>query len=868
MGHIAAGSQHRICATRTGCGSNDKHTPAPGTQAGRTACRPTVMAAALHGALATGLLLGTAMLPGPAHAQASGTGATAPTALPPGETARTFHIPAGPLDVALDRFARVGHVNLSYDAALIAGLTTPGLSGSFSTREGLLKLLEGHGIQALAQPGGGYSLRKSAVAPAPGPSAPAGSASLPEVKVSAQADLGGTTEGTGMYTTRATGAGTRMDLSLRETPQSVSVVTRQQMDDQNLVSLDDVLRQTPGIVADRLDERVSFSSRGFELNHMIDGIPTLAFKSPAAEASMLGTAIYDRVEVVRGAAGLLSGVGSPGGSINLVRKRPTADFSGQVTVGAGSWNNYNAQVDIGGALNAQGSLRGRVVASRTSGDSFITSRRRSDDVLYGIVEASLSPSTVVAAGYEYQKTAIDGSNFGQSPLFFSDGTRTQLPRSFNSNTPWSNWDMESRKLFIQLDHRLGNGWRVKMEASDLRNERQSTFGYLFNYLPIDRQTGAATIELRDNPVKSHSKSFDVFAKGPFEAFGQIHEAVVGLSRNDYDYTVRINSANPAGWDRRPVNLHTLQDYPKPAQFNPLWVQPGDATQTGLYGATRLKLADPLSVIAGARATWYREDSSFLTVPTATRTNAPTASAHGVVTPYAGMVLDLSQEFSAYASYTRIFQPNAERDRSNNTLAPQRGTNYEVGIKGEHAGGLLNTGIAVFRTRQDNLAVEDPGGGALPDGSTPYRAVKGARSQGFELTASGQLARGWQVMGGYTYYAQRDADGMLLQPSYPRRLFRVATSYRLPGDWSRLTVGGSISYQGRIFYDELSDLGRVTQGGLTVLGLMARYEFSKQLSASLHVENLTDKHYYSGLGGYNGYVYANPRNAWLKLSYRY
>jgi outer-membrane receptor for ferric coprogen and ferric-rhodotorulic acid len=118
-----------------------------------------------------------------------------------------------------------------------------------------------------------------------------------------------------------------------------------------------------------------------------------------------------------------------------------------------------------------------------------------------------------------------------------------------------------------------------------------------------------------------------------------------------------------------------------------------------------------------------------------------------------------------------------------------------------------------------------------------------------------------MMSGYTYYSKRDAQGALLQPNYPRRLLRVATSYRLPGDWSRLTVGGSISYQGGIYYDELSGLGRATQGGLTVLGLMTRYEFSKQLSVSLNIENLADKRYYSGLGGYNGYVYGNPRNAY-------
>lgn len=95
-----------------------------------------------------------------------------------------------------------------------------------------------------------------------------------------------------------------------------------------------------------------------------------------------------------------------------------------------------------------------------------------------------------------------------------------------------------------------------------------------------------------------------------------------------------------------------------------------------------------------------------------------------------------------------------------------------------------------------------------------------------------------------------------------------TSYRLPGAWSKLTVGGSLSYQSSISWDEESGLGTARQGGVTLLGLMARYEFSKQLSLSLNIENLSDKYYYSGLGGYNGYNYGNPRNAWLKATYSF
>ena len=102
----------------------------------------------------------------------------------------------------------------------------------------------------------------------------------------------------------------------------------------------------------------------------------------------------------------------------------------------------------------------------------------------------------------------------------------------------------------------------------------------------------------------------------------------------------------------------------------------------------------------------------------------------------------------------------------------------------------------------------------------------------------------------------------------QRLFRLAASYRLPGAGNKLTVGGSVNYQSGIYYDESSGLGRASQGGVTLLGLMARYEFSKQVAASINIDNLTDKRYYSGLGGYNGYNYGTPRNVWMKVSYKF
>lgn len=771
-------------------------------------------------------------------------------------------IAPGPLSAALSAYAARAGVLLSFDPVLTRDLRTEGLTGNYGFEDGLRKLLEGSGLEPLRRADGGYTLRR-----APRTDVTA----LPAVTVTGNQNGEAPTEGSGSYTAPATTSATRMLLSLRETPQSVSVVTRQLMDDQNLTTLDAVLRQTPGIVADRLDERVRFTSRGFELNTMIDGLPTLAYSGVAGEASMLNTVIYDRVDVLRGAAGLLNGVGAPGGSINLVRKRPTQEFGGSVSAGVGSWNRFQTEADLHGGLNTTGSLRGRVVASHGAGDSFIDDKKRKDDVFYGILEADLSANMLLTAGYEYEKTAIDGANFGQAPLFFSDGSRTNLSRSYNSSSPWSVWDMTTQRTFLNLEYRFANDWRVKAEAAYMKNDRKRYSGDLWLWpSDIDPATGIGLLDVGNNPSASENRSFDVYAAGPFQLLGRTHQASIGFNLNSYSNWVAGSRSVP-GDDRRPVSIYQIRSIPKPDFPYPAFKFGTDTEERAVYGATRLKLADPLTLLLGARVSWYRStdwNRSWTDGTDGRRTISDPTRENSVFTPYAGVVYDISQDYSVYASYTDIFQPNTARDRNNQVLDPKRGKNIELGIKGEHFDGALNTSFAVFRTREDNVAVDDIGAAPLPDGTTPQRAEKGARSQGFELTASGELLPGWQIMAGYTYHAKRDKNDVVLNPTYPRRLLRVATSYRLPGTWNKLTIGGSLNYQSDIYYDEYYGLGRASQGGLTLLGLMARYDFNSNVSASLNIENLTDRRYYSGLGGYNGYTYGAPRNVWMKVSYKF
>ncbi|WP_431262121.1 TonB-dependent siderophore receptor [Roseateles chitinivorans] len=708
----------------------------------------------------------------------------------------------------------------------------------------------------------------AAAAPGSAASGAAGSA-LPTVSVSGRS---APTEGTGSYTARSTGAGTRMPLSPRETPQSLTVIGRQQMDEQNLDTLNEVMRQTPGIVVNRRDERVDFTSRGFSMSQMVDGIPTLAFNNVSAEASMTSMAMYDRVEVIRGPAGLLNGVGQPGGSINLVRKRPTRDFEGSVTVGAGNWSRYLTQADVGGSLTAGDGVRGRVVASYSGGDTFIDNKSRKDSLLYAIVETDLGARTVLAGGFEYQKNDIDGANFGNIPPYYGNGTRLVVPRSYSFSTPWSVWNMETKRAFVNLQHEFDNGWQVKAEVAQVKNDRERYSGDLQSTLPtfpINAATNIGVVSLSDNPANGTNKSVDVYASGPFQLFGRTHQAVIGFNVNKLETEIANNSALNTGTrlDRRPGAVFDLGAIAKPDFQYPRLRQYGETEERAIYASTRLQATDGLSLVIGSRATWYENKAyqrSWAGTANGARVDVAPVKEDGVFTPYAGVVYDLTPAVSVYGSFTQIFQPNTSKDVNGNVIDPQRGSNVEFGVKSEHFGGRLTTAAAVYRTKQDHVPVAT--GTLQPDGSPAFRGERGTVTEGFEFSVAGEVLTGWQVQTGYAYGTPRKADGSALSPHLATRTFNLATSYRLPGVLNKLTVGGNVSYQNHTSMDIISKPA-LTQGGYTLLGLLARYDVTRQLTLSLNVENVTDKTYV-WMSGQSGYMFGTPRSTWVRANYKF
>lgn len=689
----------------------------------------------------------------------------------------------------------------------------------------------------------------------------AGSATeLEAITVSAKQD-----DSASSYTTPATAAATRLKLSLRETPQSVTVVTRQRMDDQNMQSLRDVLDNSTGIYSFAYDtERTVFTARGFVLNNtLVDGVPTLTRSNTDSADASLDTALYERVEIVRGATGLLTGAGNPSAAINLVRKKADSkEFTATAEASAGSWNDYRAAIDVSTPLTEDGGVRGRVVAVRQENESYMNFYSNTKDVFYGTLDVDLGASTTLTLGYDYQKTAPDGITWGWFPLYFSDDSRTNWPRSVSTAPDWSYWNNTTQTAFAELRQDLGNDWALRTTFSHRSSDGDMALFYVAGFPDKVSGLGLNPYVYRSTE-EGQQNALDAYASGPFQLFGRKHELVVGASGSWSAQRGELFAADTATIS--PVgNFYEWNGvYPMPTFAGEAATTKNAHTdQSGLYTAARFSLADPLTFILGARYSSWKTDLYDIDAGSFNYDKQDT-------TPYAGLIFDVSQDFSVFASYTKIFTPQNYRDAAGSYLDPISGISKEVGIKGEHFDGRLNTALTVFDTKQDNVATPATGQ-TLPDGITQaYYAVDGAKSRGFEFEVSGAITPDWNTSLGWSYSKLEDADGKPINRYIPHTLVRLFTSWKLPGNLDKLTIGGGANWQSKsdLAASCPSGVCSFTQDAVLIVNLMARYQFSPNFSAQLNADNLLDKTYYV-VGEYDSVNYAPPINATLGVKYRF
>ncbi|MHA6491831.1 TonB-dependent siderophore receptor [Pseudomonas borbori] len=651
-------------------------------------------------------------------------------------------------------------------------------------------------------------------------------------------------------------AATKLELTPRQTPQSISTITRAQIEDFQLNSVNDVLKFTPGVTVEEIEtDRTYFTSRGFDItNFQFDGVG-IPFSSGNQDGS-IDLAPFERIEVLRGANGLMSGSGNPSATVNFVRKRPTVAPQARVDLTAGSWDERRIQTDVSGALTDEGNVRGRAVYANENKNSYLDRYSREVNVFYGVLEADLSPDTLFSIGYSLDKNHADSPLWGALPLFDSAGNPTRLSRSTSTAADWSWWNNQEERTFGELTHSFANGWQAKGNVTYVKKKSNSELFYVFG--TPDESTGEGLSGYpSEYSADIHQWVADVSVGGPFSLAGREHELVLGA--NWYKSEVEELSRYIPGFSVAvPSDDIYNGNFPKPTGWGSLDGGEYEDKQKSFYSAARFSLTEELSFIAGARSIELKSDG-FSYGQDRTRKDES-------ILPYAGLVYDLTDQYSLYASYTEIFNPQKEEGADLTRLDPIEGENYEVGVKGELLDGKLNVSAAVFKTKQSNVAESlrfDPVSGKQLYEGADYL------SEGYELEVSGEVLPGLQVMGGYTYVDIQNSDHSHGRTYAPKHMLRASSSYRIP-QLPQLKVGANLSWQDDVYRDvALPDgsAGRIKQDAYALVGLMAAYDIDPSWTVSANLNNLTDEKYLSSLYWEQGF-YAAPRNASMTVSWKY
>jgi len=647
---------------------------------------------------------------------------------------------------------------------------------------------------------------------------------------------------------------TGLDLSLRETPQSVSVIDRQRIDDFALTNIAEVLDQAVGVNVNRNEtDRTDYTSRGFDVtNRQVDGIGVAL--QGGVQFGDLDTVLYDRVEIVRGANAIMTGVGNPSATINYLRKRPTADFQANGSLYAGSFDQWRAEGDVSGPLNAAGTIRARVIGAYEDRDSYLDYDHTKRSVAAILLAGDITPDLTATIGYSRQDNRARGVIWGALPLVFSDDSRIPYKRSANTGQPWTYWNNLDQTAFGELAWKIGGDWTLRgvFTYHDLKSNARVLYASGGDLGP-DPVTGEG-IQGYSSLFRDRYKQYlaDGYASGSVELFGRRHQLAFGVSSGWAPQT-EADAGTDATIEYGDIRQLPSLRIPLPT-YGPI-TREGHLEDhlTRVYGAAHIDFADRLKGVAGFTAIWLdTKGDSYGT---------DEARSNSKVSPYAGLLFDLTKHLTFYASYTDIFNPQVEVASTGRRLDPARGSNIEAGIKVDWLDGKLYATAAVFRARQSGLATFagtfDGTNGNGPIGGSFYTGQT-TTARGVEAEVSGRVTDRWMLAGGITHLRLRDDTGADARLFVPRDTLKLTATYQIP-EWHDLKLGANFRYQSKVRGNDDSNGLPIRQGGYATLDLLAGFRITEHVEASVNVRNVTNVKYLNSLEWGQAF-YAAPRSA--------
>lgn len=646
-----------------------------------------------------------------------------------------------------------------------------------------------------------------------------------------------------------TKSATKLNLTVFETPQTVSVVSEDQMKDFDLREVNAVLKYTPGVTVEKTEtDRVYYTARGFDIvnfQHDGVGVPFAFGLNRGAD----NTAMYEKIEVVKGANGLITGLANPSATVNYVLKRPTDEPQASVSASVGSWNQRRLEADVSGPLSSD-KVKGRLVVTKQEGDSYLDRYEKDLSGIYGILEADFSDRTRASVGFSINDSNNHGVLYGALPLFYSNGSVTDYDRSTSTAPDWAYMDVRKIRTFFELQHDMTDNWQANFHYSHNVEDTEWELLYLSGSPDPDTNTGlSGTAAYYESKAKEDI--VDLYVNGTFEGWGQEHQLVAGV--NVSDVSLKGHSVYASSLRNTAVSGDWMKGIARPEfdAFNSSTDSTDiDKEQRSFYVSTRLKASDDLAFLLGARAIKLDQKGVNYSV------RQETSETETV--PYIGATYQATVGTMLYASYSKVFNPQVWVDADFKPLGASKGISREVGIKQELYDGAAVLTLARFEAELNNLgeyASYDSG-----SNTNIYRGID-ITSEGYEIELSGEVSKGLNISAGYTDLSIKDKDGKDTRTYIPTKQFKLATAYQVPSI-DGVRVGGGLNWQNDIYYNN-----KKVQGDYMLVDVFASYQPTEHLTLALNLNNVGNEKYRESVQ--NGQSYYGPgRNMMASATWRY
>lgn len=786
------------------------------------------------------------------------------TALAASSDVHTLRVGNTSLSDALVTIAKQAGTQISFTGAMVAGKQTSAFSGQMSTQAAVARALAGTGLSFTASNDGKIItiLQKNG-----------GAIHLAPIRVGGQ-NVHEDPTGPGVgYVATSTMSGTKTDTAITDIPNSIYIVTKQLMVDQQPQNVAEALRYVPGVYAEgggttgngaaQANGGGTIVQRGFTSSQFIDGL--MAHSAAAGETSFL-----DRIEVVNGPASVMYGQVTPGGMIGMTLKKPTNTPLHQVSVGFGNWGRYEATVDVSDKITKSGNVRYRIAAIG------VTQGTQTDHVDYhrvGVLpsitwDIDRNTNLTLLGSYIYTPGDGLGAYYPALGTLVSNGEGRIARHTFLGTPNWNTSGEKDAMFEYQFNHKFNKfinfNQTFRWEKSQ-RTSKTSYFDYMYSKDEI-------AIQPWNQWSGSTQAALDTRLLGKFKTGPVQHTWVVGSDFRQYNYTLGddfdfasepiVNVYNPQPNYKPCFNANSADCYLVQGKNNYGYFQ------EGVYFQDQIKWRG-LSVILGGREDWVNYSAHSSTIypgKNITKDTAPQPQA--AFTWRAGVVYNSDIGLSPYFSYSTSFIPQTGTNWLGQPFSPLTGKQMEAGLKYKVPGkDILITGSA-FHILENHYLISDLAHNSSEDAGT-------VKSQGFEISANANITRNIKVVGSYTYEDVRYANSNLTARKYdpvamsyvgtaisesgkfvqmvPRNMFNAFVDYTFKSSYMNgFGINGGIRYIG-FTYSTAVESYKVPAFMLFDIG--AHYDFGvsipqlKGLKAQLAISNLTNKYYVTSCQSY-------------------